>query len=256
MLPLIGAIAFCVSFMAGLLGLGGAVLLIPAYLYIPPLFGVEALDAKSITGLTSLQVFTSSLLGAFMHRKRGTVDTRVVLTIGIPITAASLGGAFLSGTIDATIILGVFAAMAIAGAAFMLAGRREIEHAGGPVQFNRPLAVGIALGVGIFGGMAGAPGAFILAPLMMTVLKIPTRVTIGSTLGIVVMSSLAASLGKLATGQVPLEATAVAVLAALPGTWLGSRFSYKLPARTLRMALAVLIGAVGVQMLWKVFAGG
>jgi uncharacterized membrane protein YfcA len=142
--------------------------------------------------------------------------------------------------------------MAVIGAALMLVKRGEgLERPGEPLHFNKPLAVVIALSVGLFGGMAGAPGAFILSPLMMTVLKIPTRITIGSTLGIVLLSALAASIGKLATGQVPLEATAVAVLASLPGAYIGSLLSHRLRTRTLRAILAALIGGVGLQMWYQ-----
>lgn len=256
MMPLVGGIALIVSFMAGMLGLGGAVLLIPAFLYLPPLFGVQGLDPKSITGMTSVQVFASALLGMLIHRKKGVVDRDLVLTIGIPIMIASFSGAYLSGMIDADVILGVFATMAIIGVVLMIVQRRRDEEVSeGRVEFNRPLAVGIAVGVGLFGSMAGAPGAFILSPLMMTVLKIPTRITIGSTLGIVLMSSLAASIGKFASGQVPVEATLIAVLASLPGAYLGSRLSYRLRTRTLRVVLAVLIGGVGVQMWYQLLAG-
>ncbi len=254
MLPLIAGVAFTVSFLAGMFGLGGAVLLIPAFLYLPPLFGVQPLPTKSITGMTSAQVFASSLLGVLMHRRHGTVNRRLVMAIGIPITAASFVGAYFSSEVDPDVIITVFAVMAILGAALMTRKREPEQETAGPLQFNVPLAIAIALAVGIFGGMAGAPGAFILSPLMMTVLRIPTRITIASTLGIVVMSSLAATIGKLATHQVPLDATAVAVLAALPGSFLGSRLSYRLRARTLRIALAVIIGGVGINMLWNILA--
>jgi uncharacterized membrane protein YfcA len=255
MMPLVGGIALIVSFMAGMLGLGGAVLLIPAFLYLPPLFGVDGLDPKSITGMTSVQVFASSLLSMVIHRKKGAVDRDLVMTIGLPIMIASFSGAYLSGMIDADIILGIFATMAIIGVGLMMVQRAREETPGGRVDFNRPLAVAIAIGVGLFGSMAGAPGAFILSPLMMTVLKIPTRITIGSTLGIVLMSSLAASVGKFISGQVPVEATVIAVLASLPGAYLGSRLSHRLHTRTLRVVLAVLIGGVGIQMWYQLLTG-
>lgn len=234
-----------------MLGLGGAVLLIPAYLYLPPLFGVTPLDVKSISGMTSVQVLAASLTGMLRHRTQGYVDTRLVLTMGIPITLFAFSGAMFSGSVNADAIVATFGLMATGAAIMMVIGRHEPEETQ-PLAFNRAGAIGIASGVGFFGGLVGAPGAFILSPLMMTVLKIPTRITIGSTLGIVVLSALATSFGKLLTGQVPATATVVAVVSALPGVFIGSALSHKTRTKTLRRALAVLIGAVGLHMCYRI----
>lgn len=244
-----GVISFVSSFVAGLLGLGGAVLLIPAYLYLPPLLGLHPFDVREISGMTSVQVLAGSIIGVAFHTQKGAVDARLVWTMGIPITLFALVGALLSKSIEPNIIIAVFASMAVVGATLVFLKReRENGDTDSPVQYSMPGAVIIAALVGFFGGMVGAPGAFILSPLMMTVLHIPTRLTIGSSLGIVLLSALAASTGKLITGQVPFAHTAIAVLAAIPGSLLGSRSSHKLHTKTLRSALAILIGIVGLQM--------
>lgn len=249
-LVLIGLIAFTTSVVSGMLGLGGAVLLIPAYLYIPQMFGMTPMDVRSISGVTTVQVFAASMLGALLHGKKGMVDRQLVLIMGIPIAVASLTGAVLSAYVPGNVILGVFAAMAILGAILMIL-RKEAENVDS-YRYSKPGAAGIATGVGLFGGMVGAPGAFLLSPLMMTVLRIPTRVTIGSTLGIVLLSAFAAGVGKVGTGQVPFLPAVAAVLGSLPGVALGALFSHRIQNRTLRWALAVLIGVVGVRMWYQV----
>ena len=142
--------------------------------------------------------------------------------------------------------------MAVLGASLMVFGSGRGADDAAPLRYNTAGAIATALGVGFFGGMVGAPGAFLLSPLMMTVLGIPTRITIGTMLGIVLMSATAASLGKLFTGQVPGPATIVAVAASLPGVYLGSRLSYRLQTQTLRRALAVLILLVGAEMWYQI----
>lgn len=252
-LVLIGIIAFFTSLISGMLGLGGAVLLIPAYLYLPSLFGTKALDIKSISGMTSLQVFAAALLGMFFHSKKGAVDKKLVWTMGIPITVSAFFGALLSGKIAPDIIIGIFAVLAITGAFLMFTKKaNDDETLSKEIEYNIFGAVSISIGVGFFGGIVGAPGAFIIAPLMMTVLKIPTRITIGSTLGIVLLSAFSASLGKIAAGLVPWEATSVAILSSIPGVYLGTFMSHKLKAKTLRFALAILVAGVGVQMIYKI----
>jgi uncharacterized protein len=248
---IIGAIAFLTSVLSGMLGLGGAVLLIPAYLYIPHLVGMEPIGVKHITGMTSVQVFAAALTGMLMHRRRGAVNTKLVYTMGIPILLASFLGAAYSSVISAEIIIGVFAFLAVLGAAMMFSKKGEYEEKT-ELKFNSYLAAALALFVGFFGGIAGAPGAFILSPLMMTVLKIPVRVTIGSTLGIVLMSAGSASIGKMVTGQVPLDLTLVAVAASVPGVVFGSIFSHQIKARTLKYVIALLITMVGLEMWYQI----
>lgn len=250
---IIGLIAFLTSVVSGLLGLGGAALLIPLYLYVPQLFGAQALDIKLITGMTSVQVFFSSFVGMLLHKQKKSVNSKLVYTMGLPIIPASFAGAALSAYVPPAAILAVFAAMAVTGAALMTTGREEKAKVdNGRLKFNVPLAGVIALIVGFFGGIAGAPGSFVLSPVMMTILKIPTRITIGSTLGIVLMSAGSASTGKFITGQVPLEMTMIAAAATIPGVWLGSYFSYQVKARTLRIALAFLVAAVGFEMWYQI----
>ena len=250
-LTLIGVTAFAVSLASGMLGLGGAVLLIPAYLYLPRLFATPALGMKSISGMTSLQVLASALLGMWIHKRHGSVDSRLAWTMGVPITAASFTGATLSGSVHPDFLVGTFACMAILGAVLMAATAEPADRKN-PVVYRTGLAVTIAIVVGLFGGAVGAPGAFLLSPLMMTALKIPTRVTVGTTLGIVVFSALATSAGKIFAGQVPPTETTVAVLASLPGVVLGSRFSYLCRPRALRWALAAVVLGVGVGMWYQV----
>jgi uncharacterized protein len=247
---IIGSIAFLTSVLSGMLGLGGAVLLIPAYLYIPQLFGVDPIGVREITGITSVQVFASALTGMLMHRRKGMVNPKIVYTMGIPILAASFLGAAFSSVIRPDIIIGIFAFLAITGAVLMFVryGDSDTEL----VKFNPPLAAVLAVFVGFFGGIAGAPGAFVLSPLMMTVLKIPVRITIGSTLGIVLISAASASFGKMITGQVPVDLTAVAVAASLPGVIFGSIFSHQIKAKTLRIVLALLIAMVGLEMWYQI----
>jgi uncharacterized protein len=250
-LILIGLISFITSFVSGMLGLGGAVILIPAYLYLPELFGISGIGIKEISGITSVQVFFVSLTGLFFHHRKGVVDKKLITTMGIPIVVFSMTGAFISGVVADNMIIGIFGIMAIIGAFFMIKGRNiDDEHL--DLKYNRLGAAAIAGGVGFFGGMVGAPGAFILAPLMIGLLKIPVRVVIGSTLGIVLLSAFAASIGKIASGQVPFELTAAAVAASLPGVVLGSKVSHLLKTKTLRYILAILISIVGIEMWYKI----
>src|SRR5688572_33482662 len=126
--------------MSGLLGLGGAVVVIPAYLYLPELLDAPPLGVKDVSGMTSVQVLASSLLGMWTHKHRGCVDTRLALTMGIPIMGAAFSGAMVSGFIHPDFILGVFASMAMLGAVLMVITRSDDDRQG-PLTYSAAGAV-------------------------------------------------------------------------------------------------------------------
>lgn len=70
------------------------------------------------------------------------------------------------------------------------------------ITFNKTLAILLAVVVGIGSGIVGAGGGFLLVPIMLVVLGIPTRMTIATSLAITFISSIGGMVGKLMTGQV------------------------------------------------------
>lgn len=265
-------IGFGSSFLSGLLGIGGAAVLIPLLLYGPPALGVGAVDVRDVSGISSVQILAASLFGLIAHGRRGAADRRLILTLGVSNGLAALAGAFTSKYVPGFWLLAVFAGLAALAAVMMLfppprsaresvlhgaaptlgpPGRRRREEAGAaPVEFSRPLGVALGAAVGFVSGLVGAGGAFIFNPLMIYVLKIPTRTVIGSSLGIVLFTAASGSIGKLATGQVPLWPTLALVLGSLPGALLGGRVSGRVPAHALRYGIA----GVTALAAWKLMS--
>lgn len=115
-------------------------------------------------------------------------------------------------------------------------------------MFNRWIAAGTAFAVGIVSGIVGAGGAFILIPIMLTILNIPVRTTIASSLAIVFISAIGGVIGKIAGGDIPLEPIIYTVIGSLLGASLGSRVSSMINVRVLRYALIVLIAITAVKV--------
>jgi len=243
------------SFISAMTGLGGAIIIVPALLYLPPLVGVGSLDMKQVSGITIIMVFITSLIGTFTHGQHKAVNRALVLTMGITGFLSSFAGAYISKFAKADFLLAIFAVTASIAAVMMWIPRPERgEHIpADQVQFNHFIAFLIALIVGFVGGMVGAPGAYIFIPLMIYILKIPTRVSLGSTMGIVFVSSIAGALGKLLTFQVPYLFTAAVLAGTIPGARLGSLFSHRVPVKLLRRFLAVIISYAAIRMIYDAF---
>ena len=252
---IVAVAGFVASFLSGLLGIGGGIVLTPVLLYAPQLLGAPALSVKIITGLTVVQAISGSVLGAVRHRAYGNVSTRLVLLMGPPAAIASLIGAFISRDVSDQLLLAIFAVFSFLGAVFLVLTPRTREAATEDVRVNRPLAVALAVIIGAFGGMVGIGAiAFILAALVYF-LRVPPRVAIGSSLGIGLFGAIAALIGKAATAQVDPKLAAIVVGAALVGSPLGAWVSVRTNTAVLLRLLAVIVALAAVRIAMSAIIG-
>ncbi len=254
---LIGGLGLGVGFVSGLLGIGGGILMAPLLLYVPGLVGLPPLPMRDVAGLTIVQGLVACLSGALTHRKFHFVSTSLTLWMGSAIFLAAAAGGAVAGQVPNTVLLGVFACMALLASVLIFVPTREDSEQPdiATFTFSRPRAVSAAGIVGLFGGMVGQGGSFLLIPLMTSYLQVPTRIAIGSNLAIVFLSSLAAFLAKAVTGQIPWPLALPIVVTVVPAASLGSLFSSKVPVKQLRLLLAVFIALAAVRIGASVFWG-
>lgn len=258
---LLAAVGLVGGLLAGSVGLGGGIILAPLLLYAPPAVGLSPLDMKEVARLTIIQSLASTAAAGLAHRRAGQVHGPLVVWMGGIMAVASLGGAFFSEFqhVSSELLLGLLAAMAVAASVLMFCRPPDVQDendgaVGGDVSLRRAAAAAVALGVGFLGGMVGQSGAFLTIPLLIHLLRIPTRMAIGSSLGITFCAALAGSLGKFAGGG-PIVWPQVGALVAgsLVGSRLGARLSHRARATSLRYVLGGLIGASAVRMWYQVF---
>lgn len=238
------------GFAAGLLGVGGGVVMFPLLFYVPPALGLETLDAKSVAAVVVSQVFLSSLIGGAAHWRHGRVHRPLTLAGG----PASAVGAFFGGVVSKWasewLLLLIFGAVTLGVAAMMFlpapSVERELLPAGKVNVPTLPLAA-VACVTGVVVGLLGA-GNFVFVPLLIYVFKVPTRIAIGSNLFIAMLSTLAGFLGKLVTGQIPLVLTVAVVSGACLGVLIGERSHGFFPPRALRCLYAAMVGIITVRV--------
>lgn len=242
------------SFFSGLLGIGGAIVSFPLLLFVPSALGVAHFTGQEVSSISMFQVFFASLAGvlAYLRNKNqpAVIHKTLVIYMGAGILFGSLAGGLVSGYLDGEIINIIYGVLAIIAVILMLIPTRgkEGEPAGQEITFNRAFAVIISFLVGIVSGIVGAGGAFILIPVMLTVMKIPTRITIASSLAIVFISAIGGVAGKLTTADIPWEATLFTVIGSLLGAPLGSWLSAKMNVKYLRYGLIILIALTAIKV--------
>ncbi|MGC2425376.1 MAG: sulfite exporter TauE/SafE family protein [Nitrospirota bacterium] len=245
------------GFLSGLLGLGGAIFMIPLLLYVPPMFGIGHLDMKQVAAISMVQVLAASVSGLIVHNKNKFVSKSLLLYMGLFGALGNLGGAVYSKHAKSEFLLAVFATMTVIAAVIMFVPKREqgADVAPDELKFNKPLASAISLAVGCFSGMVGAGGAFVFIPIMIYLLNIPTRIAIGSMLGIVFLSALMGTIGKLTTGQIIWPYAIALAAAAVPGAQIGGRVSKRVHIKNLRYAIAGIVAIAGIRMWYQVLSG-
>lgn len=243
------------GFAAGLLGVGGGVVMFPLLFYVPPLFGWAALDARTVAAVVSSQVFFSALAGGWAHLRGGRVQGGVAIIAGLASAVGALIGAVASKWASEQFLLALFGLVTtLAGLAMCLPVSNRDDSstsAGSPPIANLPISI-CALATGVVIGFLGA-GNFIFVPLLIYLFKFSTRVAIGSTLVIGLMNSTMGFIGKLATGQVPLLATTAVVIAAGLSALAGERVHRRLPSAVLRKIYAIVVGIIAVTVWLNVW---
>jgi uncharacterized protein len=242
------------GFLSGLLGLGGAIFMIPLLLYVPPLLGVGQLDMKQVAAVSMVQVLAASLSGVIVHNKNRFVSKSLLLYMGIANAVGNLAGSVFSKQTRSDFLLELFASVAIIAAIAMFIPKREQGEYTSPdeLHYNKPLAVLVSLLIGGFGGMVGAPGAFIYIPVMIYLLNIPTRIVIGSTLGIVLLGAITGTIGKMATGQIIWPYAIALVIGTIPGAQIGGKISKITNTKYLRVSIAIIIAVTGLKIWYQI----
>jgi uncharacterized protein len=243
------------SFLSGLLGIGGGLVLTPLLLYLPPLVGGAAIPVKIVTGLTIVQAISGSLLGALRQRSYGNVSMQLVWLMGPPSAISALIGAFVSQGMSDRALLLIFAIMAFAGGVMLLLPVTPREGNAETIAVQRPLAIAIAVVLGFFGGMVGIGGiAFIIAALVY-ILRVPARLAIGTSLGIGLFAAVAALIGKAATAQLDPPLAAIVFVSALVASPVGAAVSVRTQPRVLLGVLSVIVMLAAIRIAITALTG-
>ncbi len=247
------AIGFLGSFISGMVGIGGSIIKYPMLLYIPPALGFVAFSAHEVSAISAVQVFFATLAGMFAYRKGGLINKKLVLYMGIPIVVGSFIGGYGSQFLPDSAINLTYAVLALIAAIMMFFPKKGIDDGNySNIRFNIGIASTSAAIVGILSGIVGAAGAFITLPIMLVILKIPTRVAIASSLAITFISSIGSSVGKVMGGHMLLIPSILMVIASIIASPIGAKVGQKMNVKALQFILAGLITATVIKIWFDI----
>jgi uncharacterized membrane protein YfcA len=253
------------GFLAGLLGIGGGMLMVPFLTLILSHRGVAPGMAVKMAIATSMAtILFTSLSSVRAHHQRGAVRWDIVrgLTPGI-VLGGMLAGAGAFALIKGQALAVVFGLFVTFSATQMLRGRKPAASRQMPGPAGQ---VAAGTGVGFMAGLVGAGGGFISVPFM-TWCNVPIHHAVATSAALGFPIALANTVGYVvggwslpqalpgAVGYLFLPALGVIALASVSLAPLGARVAHAMDLAQLRKAFAVLLYGLGAYMLWKAWAG-
>lgn len=260
-LALLGTGVFA-GILAGLLGVGGGIVIVPVLFFLFQSFGVSAESAMVIATATSLAtIVPTSISSIRSHNQKGNVDVELLKRWAVFILVGVLVGSWLVTRVDGTWLTMLFGVIATLSALNMLfrAGKsalfQELPGKGGQAVMGSS--------IGFFSAMVGIGGGTISVPLL-TLYNYPAHKAVGTAAAIGLIISLPGALTMLALGTTPSDAPAgtfglvniIGFVCIVPLTVIfapvGASLAAKLDATKLKKVFAFVLLITGLRMLLQV----
>lgn len=257
-LAILFAVGAFAGTLAGLLGVGGGIIMVPALIFLLPGLGVDAAVVAQMAVGTSLAcICIISLVSTRAHDRRGGVLWPVVGNMAPGLILGALAGAWVADFLSSLML------QRVVGVAAVLIGVKMLTGGQPSAQRELPGKAGLAAVGGCIGALSsliGIGGGSVTVPFLSwcntgMIRAVGTSAACGiaiawsGVIGFVIAGWGAAGTGPANLGYVSLPAFAAIVVASIACVPVGASLAYRLPARALKRTFALLLLIVGVKML-------
>ena len=276
---LILGMGLAVGFISGMFGIGGGFLMTPLLIFV-------GIAPAVVVASVASHVAASSMSGAMAYWRRNAVDLALALMLlagGILGTAAGVWLFTLLRSLDQldlTIALSYVALLTVVGGLMINESVRAIirEQKGQPVTPRRagahtwvhglPLKMrfkrskiyvsaipvwAIGFIIGFFGALMGIGGGFLLVPMLIYFLRVPTATVIGTSMVLTLITMASATVMHAATNHlVDAVLALILMIGGVVGAQFGARAGQNMRGERLRLLLGLLVLAVGLRFAYQV----
>jgi uncharacterized membrane protein YfcA len=260
----LAALGICTGFLAGLLGIGGGMLMVPFVTLIIGARSVEpGLAVKMAIATSMATIVFTSLSSLRAHHRRGAVRWDLVRGMAPGLVAGGLlAGAGVFALIKGPQLALVFALFISFSAVQMLRNRQPRPSRQMP---GLPGQVALGGGMGLLAGLVGAGGAFIASPFM-TWCNVPMHQVVATSAALGFPVALASTAGYLisgwnlpsalpgAFGYLYLPALLIVSLASVSMAPLGARAAHATDVVRLKQRFALVLFCLAAYMLYRAFS--
>lgn len=254
------ALGCTAGFLAGLLGIGGGIILVPGLYYIFTALGLSSDSLMQVCIGTSLAIIVpTGLSSARSHYKRGAVDIDLVKAMGAGIVIGSIIGSIIADMLSSMTLKYIFATAFVILSIIMMANTRGKTFF--PSMPGKPVTMGISTVIGTISSLIGIGGATLNVPFM-SVCNVPIHKAIGTASALGLFISVPATLGFILTGwnetglppfslgYVNLPAFLIIIPASVLVAKLGVHVAHIAPVKLMRQVFAFFMVIVAIK-LWS-----
>jgi len=271
---LIFAMGLAVGFISGMFGIGGGFLMTPLLIFV----GIS--PAVAVASVTT-HIAASSFTGAITYWRRRALDPALALMLLVGGILGTAAGVWLFsllrsiGQLDLTIGLSYLVLLGTVGSLMVGESARAIIRArqGRPAEIRRggshtwihglPFKTrfkqskiyvstipvwGIGFFIGFIGAIMGIGGGFLLVPMLIYLLRVPTSIVIGTSMVLTLVTMAFATVMHAATNHlVDMVLALILMIGGVTGAQFGARAGQKIRSEQLRLLLGLLVLAVGLR---------
>ena len=188
------------GFMAGLLGVGGGIIIVPALYYAFTILDFDIATRMHISVGTSLAIIIpTSIISAKTHMEHKAVDINLVKSFGIFIVIGVIGGTFLAVNLRTSDFILFFSIMAfIVGLFFIFLRDKFLEN---PKKIKDSIKNISGVGVGFISVLLGIGGGSLMVPFMRT-FGYDIRKSIGTASAIGILIAISGTITMITGGEI------------------------------------------------------
>jgi len=231
--------SFAVAVAGGVAGLVLGNLRLPVVLQFS---SSAAAGAGANVAISAASAFTASV----SHWRGGRIDWRLFWLMAPPSLAGGIAGGLVSGLLPQRLLLAAIALVVLYGA-FELERRQRQPAPEETPSGGRVVAVTIAFAVGVLGGLVGLILGALRLPAMVKWLGTAPKAAVGTNAATGVVVGIGGLIGHLA-GGVDWGLLAAGCAGAVPGAYLGARFTGRLDDAALLQVIAAILVVAGISL--------
>lgn len=251
------------GFVAGLLGVGGGIVIVPVLFHIFTLLGIdESVKMHLAIGTSLSTIILTSAMSVRAHWRRQVVDTAMLKRWSIAIFAGVVAGTLLASHVKGPVLMAVFGVVAFIVSlhmAFSKPNWRLADRLPGGIAEQA-----MAGGIGMISAMMGIGGGTLSVPTLSlfgypihkavgTAAAIGVIIGVPGTIGFVLSGLGESGLPPFSVGYVSLLGLALITPTSIVMAPVGAWAAHTLPVRGLKLAFAAFLFATALRMLWTVF---
>ncbi|MEP1963305.1 sulfite exporter TauE/SafE family protein [Tateyamaria sp.] len=264
MLVLLAVIGAFAGVLAGLLGVGGGIVLVPAFFYAFQVLGYDGPGLMQMCLATSLAtIIVTSVRSVHGHNKKGAVDWQILRTWAPGIVIGAIVGMLVVAQLRTTTLQAIFGVLALSVGLYMGFGRKNWRlGAAMPTGLGRAV---LSPGMGFLSVLMGIGGGSFGVPLM-SLFAVPIHRAVATAAGFGVLIAVPAVIGFLLvdmSGPVPpftigavnlIAFFVIIAMTLITAPW-GVKLAHAMDPGPLKRVFAVFLVFVALNMLRKAVFG-